>query len=149
MQDSDAMGYRVSNAVKRTLWCMASLLLMSSCAERTAPPLGACPVGLQPRPPLPVPKLPVGESMQYSGTVRVRFVIDQTGGVHSPIIVSDALRPSGHHRGEVTGYREAAIATAAQFRYPARTTPCRMEVPFEFTLDDGGEAQDSDASDNL
>lgn len=121
------------------LWGMVSLLMLSSCPERTAPLLAACPAGLQPLPPLPVPKLPIGESLHYTGKVQLRFVIDRAGRVHAPIVVSDALRPSGRHRDEVSGYREAALATVAQFRYPTRTTPCRMEMPFEFTLDDGSD----------
>lgn len=127
---------------------MASLLVLSSCAERTAPPLAACPAGLQPLPPLPVPKLPIGESLQYTGKVQLRFVIDPAGRVHAPIVVSDALRPTGRHRDEVGGYREAALATVAQFRYPVRTTPCRMDMPFEFALDDEvDEARDSEVAD--
>jgi hypothetical protein len=139
-----AMECRCSNAAKRLLWCIAPLLTLSSCADQAVPPLAACPTGLQPLPPLPVPKPPVGESLQYTGAVRLRFVIDPAGRVHSPVIVSDALQPTGRHRGEVTGHREAALATVARFRYPTRTTPCRMEMPFEFTLDDGSdEAQNS------
>lgn len=130
------------------LWGMVSLLMLSSCPERTAPPLAACPAGLQPLPPLPVPKLPIGESLHYTGKVQLRFVIDRVGRVHAPIVVSDALRPSGRHRDEVSGHREAALATVAQFRYPTRTTPCRMDMPFEFALDDEvDETQDSEIAD--
>lgn len=133
------MERRSANAVKRALVCMAVLLATSSCTEHTAPPLAACPTGLRPIPPVPAPRLPVGESLPSAGTAQVRFVIDRSGGVHSPIIVADALRPVGRPRNVVTGYHEMIVATVAQFRYPARATPCRMEMPFEIGFDDADE----------
>lgn len=127
---------RVSNAWKSVLSCAALLLATSSYGAPTAPPLAACPAGFQPIPPLPVPKLPVGESLAFVGTVQVRFVIDQTGRVHSPIVVSDTLQPVGRHRGERKDYHHMMVATVAQFRYPAQATPCSMDVPFEIGFDD-------------
>jgi hypothetical protein len=143
------MKRRMASALKPMLSCTVVLLATTSCTAPSAPPLAACPAGLQPIPPLTAPKLPVGESRQFTGTAQVRFVIDRAGNVHAPIIVSDALRSVGRNRGDVAGHHEAIIATVMAWRYPAQAEPCRIDVPFEIKLYEGGDgALPADTSGN-
>lgn len=124
---------------------IVSTLIAASCAQEPAPPLATCPADLRPLPPFPVPKLPIGGGVGFSGAARVRFVVDRNGHVHSPIIVSDAGQPIEQKRDGLRGYREAIIATAAQLRYPAQREPCRLELPFEMGFG-GDEAPSADAA---
>ena len=108
-------------------------ITLGACAAAESPP--ACSSGLTPTLTVP-PKLPPRLHNEFAGKAQVSFVISRIGQVQSPTIVSAKWHPIGRSRGQPVGYNEAILSAVAQWRYPARGSSCRHQVPVEVQFTD-------------
>lgn len=105
---------------------------LSACA--VAEPLPTCSAGLTPTSTV-APKLPPRLHNEFSGTAQVSFVIDTSGQVQSPSIVSAEWHPFGRSTGDPVGYDEAVLSAVSRWRYPHRQQACSHQVPIKLQVE--------------
>lgn len=84
----------------------------------------------------PPPKLPTSLHNEFTGVAVVSFMVDRTGQVRSPHIVSSNWRPIGRARGQPVGYDQAIVDAVAQWRYLPQVQPCANQVPVEIRFEE-------------
>jgi hypothetical protein len=95
-------------------------------------------------------KLPNRLHNEFSGEAKVAFVIDASGKVNLPVIVSSKWHSIGRSRGQPVGYHEAILAMVVQWQYPQRQTACRHQIPIKIQfLSETGTGRDKASFEKL
>lgn len=125
----------------RSFVYLATLSLgLALCTCAAAAPLPRCPSGLTPTRAV-APKLPPRLHNEFSGEAEVALVINRSGSVQSPEIVSSEWHPIGRSPAKPIGYHEAILAAVSQWRFPPMKHACRHQFPIEFDLEEPGKAK--------
>ena len=121
--------------MKLKSWLVATAVSLArpSCLAQDAP---ACGTTVEPLV-ASAPKLPPELHNEYRGAVVVRLIVETSGSVTDPRIITKNLQPVGRSRGEPIGYDQAIIAAASAWRFPRQTHRCSKDqvIIFKFVGD--------------
>jgi hypothetical protein len=75
------------------------------------------------------PKFPPRLHNEYEGKAIISFVVNESGEVIEPLVISSQWKPVGHSGHGPIGYNEAILAAVVAWKYPSRQKACRAEAP--------------------
>ena len=82
------------------------------------------------------PRIPPRLHNEYEGRAVVSFMINESGAVVNPVIVTSEWKPVGHSGNGPIGYHEAILAAVAGWKFPPRREGCINEAPVVIRFED-------------